>query len=486
MTDLEGLGAIWARLWRHGLLRAVLPFALVGGGLLWLLDAWGTRTLDSTGSVLLDAFLMPAYIGGLLFIMARAARRGADAERGVLRASEHRFRNLTRLSADWFWETDAEHRIRWISGGAQISALLGERSVYGMRMWEVPDIEFMSGALATHSERLEARLPFFDLELAAIGASGEKYTHALSGEPMLGKDGTLLGYRGVARDVSLQRRAEQALGRAKERLDLAVAGGNLAVWDVDIAHGVVYLDEGWARLLGREARSGGTLPLEALFETIHPQDRQGVQDAYFGTLKAARSSYSVEYRVLASDSSWRWVHSTGRVTARDVNGRAMRLSGVAVDIEARKRAEQGLKEMEQRYRSLSEVSPDAILVHSNGVIEYANPAAARLFKAGTPRALLGLRIAAMLMDEGDPRARERMKFLSLGPGVVPFEERTMRATDGSVVRVEVAAVSYLESGRLLVQSVLRDVSELRRARASASGPLRKGAVALRSSIHSNV
>ena len=102
MRELEGVGAIWRLFKRHEPLRAVLPFALLGGIVLWLLDSWVARSLDPTASALLDGVLMSAYVGGLLFVIARAALRVAESERAALRASEDRFRNLTRLSADWF------------------------------------------------------------------------------------------------------------------------------------------------------------------------------------------------------------------------------------------------------------------------------------------------------------------------------------------------------------------------------------------------
>lgn len=462
MNEIEGVGAIWTRLRRNHLIRDAGPFAVLGGVVMTLLDAWGRRGMGPTAASLMNGVLLSVYVGGLLFLAVRSTLRLIHTERGVLRASEDRFRNLTRLSADWFWETDAEHRISWISGGAQVSSLLGEKSVYGLRLWDIARIEFQPDALAVHEERLAGRLPFFDLELTVRTASGAQHVHSLSGEPVVTAAGSFRGYRGVARDVSQQRGAERALGEAKQRLDLAVAGASLAVGDVDIERGVIYLDEGWARLLGKQAVKPETLPLAELFEAIHPDDRAAVQDTYLKTLKGGIESFGVEYRVRHAQGSGRWVNFTGRVTARGPDGRALRLTGVAIDVDARKRAEQGLAEMEQRYRSLSEASPDAILVHCGGLIEYANPAAVRLLKAGTPRALLGLLIDSLIAEER--QVRERLEFVAAGPGAIPFEEGVMRALDGSAVPVESAAVSYLEGGRLLIQSVLRDLSERRRAR----------------------
>jgi diguanylate cyclase (GGDEF)-like protein/PAS domain S-box-containing protein len=140
------------------------------------------------------------------------------------------------------------------------------------------------------------------------------------------------------------------------------------------------------------------------------------------------------------------------------------MSGTVADIDARKRAEQATRDAEERYRSLIELAPDGVLVHSGGVVEYANAAAARLFKAGSPQRLMGMRVEDLVHPEHRERVRERLAYLEAGPGTVSFEERKLPCLDGSETVVEAASVSYLARGRLVVQAMLRDVSEQRQAR----------------------
>ena len=77
-----------------------------------------------------------------------------------------------------------------------------------------------------------------------------------------------------------------------------------------------------------------------------------------------------------------------------------------------------------------------------------------------------MRVVETIDPEQAERYRERVQFLQLGPGRIDFEERKLRCRDGSSTVVEVAAVSYLERGRLVMQSVLRDATEQRKARAA--------------------
>ena len=83
----------------------------------------------------------------------RAAQALAEA-----RKSERRFRDLTELSADWFWETDAAHRITWISGGTPVATFFGGIPTYGKRFWEIPRrARSKTGVLEALHERMEER-----------------------------------------------------------------------------------------------------------------------------------------------------------------------------------------------------------------------------------------------------------------------------------------------------------------------------------------
>jgi diguanylate cyclase (GGDEF)-like protein/PAS domain S-box-containing protein len=398
---------------------------------------------------------------GAYVVLHRRLRRGEEAI-AALRANEERFRHLTALSADWFWETDAGHRVTWLSGGPTVLALFGEAPVSGRQLWEVPGVRADPGQIAA---QLERRVPFFDFEIVREQGPQARQIHLVAGQPRFDARGEFAGYRGVGRDVTEKRISELALGEAKERLELAAEGGNLAVWDVDLATDAIYLSEGWAKLLGGEALSRTARSAE-LLELVHPKDREGVRAAFVRAARGEAEAYSVDYRVRTAKGDWKWVHSSGRVTQRDADGRARRMSGAVADIDARKRAEQATRDAEARYRSLIELAPDGVIVHSGGVVEYANAAAARLLHAGVARRLVGMRMEDLIHPDHLARFRERHRYHMLGPGTTRFEERKLRCLDGASVTVEAASVSYLERGRLVVQGVFRDVSEQRNAQAA--------------------
>jgi len=150
----------------------------------------------------LDALLIAVLSAGAAYLGVLFAYRKKERLLLESKANERRFRELTALSADWFWETDAEHRIVWISGGAPVATFFGQISTYGRHFWEIPQIEVEPRSLEAHRERLQNQLPFFDLEIARTDERGARQIHIISGQSRFDAQGRFAGYRGVGRDIT--------------------------------------------------------------------------------------------------------------------------------------------------------------------------------------------------------------------------------------------------------------------------------------------
>jgi len=328
----------------------------------------------------LDIATLVLITGAVVYLAMHLLSRHDRRRIGELKGREERFRGLTELSADWFWETDAEHRITWLSGGGPVATLFGATPTFGKRFWEIPGIEVEGGAMDAHRERLAARLPFFDLEIARADARGARQIHIISGQSRVARDGAFLGYRGVGRDVTEQRRAERRLAEAKTRLELALDGGNLAEWHFDVAHDEVYAGDGWVRFLGHDRSPPITLGAE-LFEMLHAEDREGTRAAWVAALKGEAVEFEAEFRTPMRDGTWKWLHARGRVTERDADGRALRMSGTVADIDGRRSAEARAEHLATR---------DALtgLPNRARLADRANQAIAHAVRGGGGAALL--------------------------------------------------------------------------------------------------
>ena len=308
---------------------------------------------------MLEVLEFTAICCTIVYLVMHLLSRRRERALAEARAAEARFRTLTELSADWFWETDAQHRITWLSGGGPVATLFGGTATYGKRFWEIPRVEVDKRALAALLERLGSELPFFDLEIARADERGARVVHIISGQSRKDAHGRFLGYRGVGRDVTEQRRAERGLAQAKERLEMALDGGNLAEWHFEIESDELYAGDGWVRFLGhdrsppitRGAQFGGLL---------HPEDEPRMREALVRALKGLDAEYDVELRIRKRDGGLRWLHCRGRVTERDAAGRALRMSGIVADIDARKRAEAAAAERDRRFRDVAAVSGEYV------------------------------------------------------------------------------------------------------------------------------
>jgi PAS domain S-box-containing protein len=155
-----------------------------------------------------------AYAGALAMVTDITERRRAET---ALRQSEARFRSLTALSADWYWELDADFRLKEVVAGEATTTRLGAPRHLGMRPWESGgDRKGVDAEVwARHRAQLEAHQPFRDFEVRSPGKDGTEQFLSISGEPIFDEEGRFAGYRGVGRNLTEQRSAQ----RARERLE---------------------------------------------------------------------------------------------------------------------------------------------------------------------------------------------------------------------------------------------------------------------------
>jgi len=134
------------------------------------------------------------------------------------------------------------------------------------------------------------------------------------------------------------------------------------------------------------------------------------------------------------------------------------------DITKEKEAERALRESEERYRSLVDLSPDGIVVHSEGRVVFANKAAARLLGAASPEELVGLPVLAIVHPDYREAVKariEQVKNSEAVPALPPVRQKLLRV-DGTAVDVEVAASRLIYAGKVAVQAVIRDITERQR------------------------
>jgi diguanylate cyclase (GGDEF)-like protein/PAS domain S-box-containing protein len=126
-------------------------------------------------------------------------------------------------------------------------------------------------------------------------------------------------------------------------------------------------------------------------------------------------------------------------------------------------AERALEESRGRYRQLVDASPDAIILHQEGVIRFVNPGAITLFSAPNAAALIGRPMLEFVPESSRAEVETSMGQVLDSGRSPPWTEQRLLRLDGRVVDIEVGNVLITVDGRAAVQTILRDISERKRA-----------------------
>jgi len=205
---------------------------------------------------------------------------------------------------------------------------------------------------------------------------------------------------------------------------------------------------------------------------IHEEDRARVRQLSMEHVESSRRR-EMEYRMIASDGRVVWVRNVTSVLPLHREG--TRLCGIMIDISRQKSAHESLRESEERYRTLVERNPDAILVHTEGMVAYANPAACRLMRVEHHSMLIGRLIMDLTHPSVKEKAEQRLKQLQRGETLAPVETKLVRL-DGTVVEIESTSIPFRYEGETAVLSILRDHSDKTRLEEQLRQPQKMEAI----------
>lgn len=139
--------------------------------------------------------------------------------------------------------------------------------------------------------------------------------------------------------------AEEALRASEQRLELALMGADLGLWDWNVKTGAAVFNDRWATMLGYSPKEIRPI-YDQWVQLVHPDDLSGVMERLNAHLDGSAPFYEVEHRLLTKDGQWLWVLSRGKVFDRDAEGRPLRAAGTHMEITARKELEGRLQQQQ--------------------------------------------------------------------------------------------------------------------------------------------
>jgi PAS domain S-box-containing protein len=269
------------------------------------------------------------------------------------------------------------------------------------------------------------------------------------------------GQRGVSvllEDITVRKEAERRTQESEHQFRM------LAEHSLDMIHRhtpddiCIYISPACRTILGYGPEE---IIGQSIYEFLHPDDAPLVPD-YKSRLDKKHPGAKITYRVRHRDGHDVWLESVLRAIFDQKTGEFTEIYGVTRDITEQKKAQDTLRESEDRYRTLVEISPDAVILHEKGKIVFMNPAAVTLLGARRPEEIIGKKVLDIVHSDYRDTVRASIEQ-DLRGEQTPSMELKMLRTDGTPVIVEGRGVRTSFNGRPAVQVAIRDITDRKKA-----------------------
>ena len=275
----------------------------------------------------------------------------------------------------------------------------------------------------------------------------------------------------LVRDISKRKQTEAVLDEAQSLLRAAVEQSPAGIVIADAPEVTIRLVNSAAL----EMRGATLEPLAAIpmrlharhWSLFHPDGRPFRADdlPLSRAVLHGETTRNLEVIIRRETGEDRWTLANA-APVRNSQGEIVAGVAIFADITERKRATEALRESEERYRRLVELSPDPIYVQCGGRVVFINTAGLKLFGAAQPEQILGKPMLDLIHPNWRDVVKERMRRLREGHCTVPTIVEQYLRLDGSAVDVEVAATRFAFNGKPAVLVIARDITERKEAEAA--------------------
>ena len=281
-------------------------------------------------------------ISGLVVLRDEISRR--ELNERSLRENEERLRLATEAVGMFSWECDLiSQKVRWSANTASIIGCmpqeLGNDIACGTFFVNKEDADRVNRqfqvCLAENKES-------FAWDFRGREESGGCKFWTAQGRILRDEDGVPVRVVGVTQDVTSKKRAEEELRESERRLQLALEGGRMGLWEWDLSTNRSVWNEREFELLGLNP-AGNAAGGESFFRRLHPEDADKMQRSLEHAAKNG-GEWVGEFRVVLGTGEIRWLAGAGRVF-RDGPEPKERFVGVHYDITDRKNFQQELERL---------------------------------------------------------------------------------------------------------------------------------------------
>ena len=346
--------------------------------------------------------------------------------------------------------------------------MLLQMNAAGLSMLEVSGIDEVNECGLIDFVIPDHRAAFLDLsrrvfkgetgivEFQIVGKHGSRRWLETHATPLRDSSGSVMHLLAVTRDVTRRKEAE-------ERLALSLRGADMAMTDWHIPSDTVTLGEGWINILGYQPGELGAQS-STLAALIRREDALPARDSMIRHLKGQSPYFEAEVRMCHKDGHWVWVMARGMAVERSADGRAVRVSGTAMDISSRKQAEAEIARLSQWNELLLNSAGEGIYgVNHEGICTFINPAALAILGFAREE-VLGKNQHVVFHHHhknGLPYPQEDCPiYQTLHDGIRRGVEDAFIRKNGEIFPVQLTVTPMHENGQIVgVEAVFQDIAQ---------------------------
>ena len=281
-----------------------------------------------------------------------------------LRESQKRYQSLVEATNDFVWEMNINGVYTYCSPQTEKLWGLKPEEMMGKTPFDFLQPEDREQANKVFSALSESSSPFTNMEMRSFDGTGRIRFMEISGVPFFYIAGKHCGYRGIARDITERKLAEEAL-KASQHFNQSLLNSTpnlIYVYDL-VKHRNEFANREVSDFLGYTAEEVQAMGSSLFAILLHPDDAAMVAEHHARCAAASDEDVlEIVYRMRNSSGQWRWLRSKDVAFRRDDKGAITQILGSTEDITERKRLEEVLRQSERKFKAIALNCPDHILI----------------------------------------------------------------------------------------------------------------------------
>jgi len=271
-------------------------------------------------------------------LMARHLQMQLTLQKAALEAAELRERRVYESTPAMLFSTDSRGKL--LNASDMLLEKLGyaRSDVVGLAAVDLMSTESKARTLGQLIPLLQTNDCEKEMPLQMVTQHGDLIDVLVSAAVERAPDGRISRTLHYVEDVTQRRLVEQNLAEERAHLRNIVNGTSAGTWELDLISGQDLINETYAQMLGYSVAEITAKIRGNFLNIVHSNDRENVSIQWNAHLTGMTTEYEAEFRVQHREGHWTWILSRGKVGARGPDGRPMHISGIHLDVSARRNA----------------------------------------------------------------------------------------------------------------------------------------------------